>query len=48
MTNWLQQIQSMLAKKGEGKAGGSLSDMLAVRWAVWPGCWSPVNRRESC
>ena len=30
MTNWLQQIQSVLAKKGgEDKTGGSLSDMLA-------------------
>jgi len=30
MNNWLQQIQSVLAKKGgEGKSGGGLSDMLA-------------------
>ncbi|HBP96147.1 MAG TPA: DUF533 domain-containing protein, partial [Pantoea agglomerans] len=30
MNNWLQQIQSVLTKKGgEGKSGGGLSDMLA-------------------
>lgn len=30
MNNWLQQIQSVLAKKGgDGKSGGGLSDMLA-------------------
>ena len=30
MNNWLQQIQSVLAKKSsEGKSSGGLSDMLA-------------------
>lgn len=29
MSNWLQQIQSVLAKKGGGGKSGGLSDMLA-------------------